>query len=288
MKPTRVQFAMPATDYRAADGISKSALDDFAVCPAYYKAKQSGAISDKPTAAMTYGTLLHSLVLDGKAAFHTKPDGMTFASKDGKAWRDAHSDLPIVSADEANELHATASAILKHRHAAPLFGSGASEVSLFGVHRETGLAIKGRADWLGKTHIVDIKTTADASNAGLSKSINAFRYHVQAAMYLTLAQQNGLAVDSFYFIAIERGEFPLINVRKLSPEAIERGQQILDKQLLDLSNCIKSGIWPDYSGDGATPGEIDLPPYAYTDLTGAESLVIPTETMNADELDLTP
>jgi len=161
-------------------------------------------------------------------------------------------------------------------------------VSLFGVHKETGLAIKGRADWLGKSHIVDIKTTADASNGELCKSIYRFRYHVQAAMYLTLAQQNGLDVDSFYFVAIERGEFPLINVRKLSPEAVERGQQILDKQLLDLSNCIKTDIWPDYSGGTATAGEIDLPPYAYTDLTGAETLVIPTETMNPNELDLTP
>jgi hypothetical protein len=159
---------------------------------------------------------------------------------------------------------------------------------LFGVHKETGLAIKGRADWLGKTHIVDIKTTADASNRGLSNSINSFRYHVQAAMYLTLAQQNGLDVESFYFVAIERGEFPLINVRKLSPEAVERGQQILDKQLLDLSNCIKTDTWPDYSGDTATAGEIDLPPYAYTDLTGAESFVMPTEKMNPNELDLIP
>ena len=288
MNPTRIQFSLPSKDYRAAKGVSKSALDDFAVCPAYYKAKREGAISDESTPAMTYGTLLHSLVLDGKAAFHTKPAGMTFASKEGKAWREAHQDLPICPQDEADELHRTASAILKHPHAAPLFGSGASEVSLFGVHRETGLAIKGRADWLGKTHIVDIKTTSDASNRGLSHSINNFRYHVQAAMYLTLAQQNGLAVDSFYFIAIERGEFPLINVRKLSPQAIERGQQILDKQLLDLAKCRASDIWPDYSGDCATPGEIDLPPYAYTDITGAELIDLEDEETETEKTDLIP
>jgi hypothetical protein len=285
MTPTRIQFNLPATDYRAMEGISKSALDDFAICPAYYHAKRTSLIADKPTAAMQYGTLLHSLVLDGRADFHIKPDGMTFASKDGKAWRENHLDKPIVSQTEADELMATSSAILKHPHAAPLFGSGKSEVSLFGVHRETGLPIKGRADWLGNNHIVDIKTTADASNRGLSQSINSFRYHVQAAMYLTLAQQNGLDVDSFIFVAIERGEFPLINVRKLSPEAVERGQQILDKQLLDLSNCIKSQVWPDYSGDTTKPGEIDLPPYAYNDLTGAQSFVMPTETMNPNELD---
>lgn len=290
MKPTRIELAMPSLVYRKADGISKSALDDFAVCPAYYRAKQLGQIAEKPTAAMQYGTLLHSLVLDGRADFYTKPDGMTFASKDGKAWRDDHQDKPIVSATEAAELTSTASAILKHRHAAPLFGQGASEVSLFGVHKETGLAIKGRADWLGKTHIVDIKTTADASNRGLSNSINSFRYHVQAAMYLTLAQQNGLDVDSFYFVAIERGEFPLINVRKLSPEAVERGQQILDKQLLDLSNCIKTDTWPDYSGDTETAGEIDLPTWAYSDMTGAE--LIGAEVVEYDpeklNLDLIP
>jgi exodeoxyribonuclease VIII len=287
-KPTRIEFELPATDYRAAEGISKSELDDFAICPAFYNAKKRGLIERESTPAMQFGTLLHGLVLDGVADYHIKPDGMTFASKDGKAWRDQHQDKAIISQSEANELHHAAGAILKHRHAAPLFGIGDAEASLFGIHRESGLLIKGRADWLGSNHIVDIKTTADASNRGLSKSILSFRYHVQAAMYLELAKQNGREVDGFYFIAIERGEFPLINVRKLSQEAIELGKIVLDKQLRDLAECINSDTWPDYSGKTDKASEIDLPPFAYTDTTGFELIgAVETET-ETNEQDLIP
>ena len=41
-------------------------------------------------------------------------------------------------------------------------------------------------------------------------------------------------------------------------------------------------------GDGETPGEVDLPPWKYTDTTGMEEIKLPAETMNANELDLIP
>ena len=141
---------------------------------------------------------------------------------------------------------------------------------MFGVHRETGLPIKGRADFIGQGYIADIKTTADASNKGLSHSIHNFRYHVQAAMYLKLANLNNLDIHSFYFIAIERGDILLINVRQISAAAIELGEITLGKQLRDLAKCRETGIWLDYSGDTELPGEIDLPTWAYSDTAGME------------------
>ena len=284
---------MTAAEYFAAPGVSKSALDDFARCPAYFKARQDGLIQRTSTPAMEFGTLLHNLVLLGRADYHTKPDGMTFASKEGKAWKAEHSDLPIVSAETAAELQGMASAILRHPHAAPLFGKGRAEVALFGTHKETGLPIKGRADWIGalpggKHRIVDIKTTADASNAGFARSIANYRYHVQAAMYCELANQNGLQVDDFYFIAIEKGDVPLINVRVLSQAAIELGKITLDAQLRDLKACSESDFWPDYSGADNGPGVIDLPPWSYTDTTGCELTGVDEVTTESPTLELTP
>lgn len=285
---------MTSTEYFAHKAVSKSSLDDFARCPAYYHAAHiARTVKRETTPAMQFGTLLHGLVLEGRADFHTKPDGMTFASKDGKAWKEAHSDKPILSADTAAELQAMSSAILRHPHAAPLFGKGQAEVAMFGTHKESGLAIKGRADWVGvapfgKHRLVDIKTTADASNAAFARSIAAYRYHVQAAMYCELAKQNGYQVDDFYFIAIEKGDVPLINVRLLSQAAIELGKVTLDAQLRELKACMESDFWPDYSGADAAPGVIDLPVWSYSDTTGCELTTIPTETMSAAELDLTP
>lgn len=288
-KPVRIELAMSAADYRVADGISKSELDDFEVCPTFYDATKRGLITREETDAMRFGTLLHGLVLDGKAHYHTKPDGMTFASTAGKAWRDSHFDAPILGKAESDELQRSASALLKHPHVAPLFGKGKSEASMFGVHKETGLLIKGRADWLGEHHIVDIKTTRDAGTAGLSRSISQFRYHVQAAMYLLLAQQNGLNVNDFYFVAIERGEVPMINVRLLTQNAVEFGRAILDRQLRDLKECMDSGVWPDYSGTTEKPGTIDLPKWSYSDDTGMELIgAIPAEQNKEATVGITP
>jgi len=270
-------YDMAATGYRAALGVSKSALDDFAKCPAWYYAKHvAKEVEREETAAMQYGTLLHSLILDGKASYHAKPDGMSFASKDGKAWREAHQDLPIISQGESDSLQRTAGELLKHPVASKLFGEGRSEVSMFGIHAETNTIIKGRADWIGSGRIVDIKTTADASNKGLSKSIYNFGYHRQAWLYLELAKQNALELGQFVFIAIEKGPVPLINVRALSPTAIEQGGIEINSQLRDLAECRRTGIWKDYSADNI--GEIDLPTWAYNDTTGMELIgAVPVE-----------
>jgi exodeoxyribonuclease VIII len=279
-------YDMAATGYRAALGVSKSALDDFAKCPAWYHAKHvAKEVEREETAAMQYGTLLHSLILDGKASYHTKPDGVSFVSKEGNAWREAHQDLPIISQAESDSLQRTAGALLKHPVASKLFGEGRSEVSMFGIHAETNTIIKGRADWIGSGRIVDIKTTADASNKGLSKSIYNFGYHRQAWLYMELAKQNALDLKQFVFIAIEKGPVPLINVRALSPAAIEQGGIEINSQLRDLAECRRTGIWKDYSADNI--GEIDLPTWAYNDTTGMELIgAIPTD--ESEELDILP
>jgi len=270
MKPIRIAKKMTAEKYRAAKGISKSSLDSFADCPALYKAEQDGLIKRKATPAMSFGTLLHALFLDKEAAYYVKPDGMTYASKEGKEWRDSHADKPVISQEESDELNRAVEALRGHRHAAGLLKSGKAEVSMFGVHKETGLAIRGRADWLAETYIADLKTTGDASSKGMAKSIVSFRYHVQAAMYLMLAQQNGLNVNDFYFIAIQRGEVPLINVRLLAQAAIEAGRMELDRMLRELKACQETGIWPDYSGTTEKPQMIDLPAWFYSDTSGME------------------
>lgn len=271
----KIEPSLSAPAYRASVGVSKSDLDDFEVCPAYFKAKRDGLVPREETPAMQYGTILHAMVLGGDAQYFVKPEGMTFASKDGKAWREAHQGAPIITQDQDDELNRTIEAIRKHRHASEILADGQPEVSLYGQHKKSGLAIKGRPDFIGARHIADVKTTLDASNRGLAKSIASFRYHVQAAMYLLLAEQNGLDIPDFYFIAIEKGPVPLINVRLLALTAIEQGRSVLDRQLCELAECESTGIWPDYSGNTPKPQLIDLPQWCYTntdgmDLIGAE------------------
>jgi hypothetical protein len=275
----RVEYDLPASDYRARHEISKSDTDSIDDCLAKFQKEKAGLIERKETPAMKYGTQLHALILDGKADYHVKPDGMTFASTFGKAWRDSHLDKPVLKQAEHEELTAIAASIIKHRHAASLFIDAKTEVSLFGRHKPTGLLIKGRADILNVNRrcIADPKSMVDASNRAMARAIFDWNYHVQAYWYRELAQQNGLDIDKFYFIGIER-KTGLINVRSITPAAMEQGKIKMDSRLEKLKEAMETGDWPDYSGATPEPGEIDLPQFAYTNTDGMELIgAIPAE-----------
>jgi len=274
---------MTAQEYFSHPGISKSSLDDFARCAAHYHAVHiAKTVKRETTPAMQFGSLLHGLVLEGRADYHTKPDGMTFASKEGKAWKEAHLDKPILSAADAADLQTMSSAILRHPHAAPLFGKGKPEVALFGQHKASGLPIKGRLDWLAERHVVDIKTTADASDKGIIGSMKSYRYWLQAAYYLRLAQQNGFNCFDFYFVFIERGG--LINIWQMSQTDIDCGNIVMDAELERLADCIEADEWPDYAAAKPTPKI--LPPYVFpaatAELTGAEEVQTETKPTEGD------
>ena len=287
-KPVRIEYGLAEEVYRAQPEISKSQTDSIDDCLAKYHRESVGLIERKATPAMRYGTQLHALLLDGTADYHVKPEGMTFASKEGKAWRDDHSDKPILKQEEHDELTMVANRLLQHRHAKPLLLGSKTEVSLFGIHQPTGLLIKGRADLLNSSRhfIADIKSMADASNRAMSRALMDWNYHVQAYWYRELAQQNGHDIKTFYFFGIER-KTGLINVRAITESALEQGKLKMDSRLEKLKIAIATGDWPDYSGSTDEPGEIDLPPYAYTDITGAELLgAIPAESEQPETLDI--
>ena len=288
MKPTRIAFNMSAAEYRKSPEISKSETDSIDDCLAKYHRERAGLIERKETPSMRYGTQLHALILDGKADYHIKPEGMTFASKDGKKWRDDHLDKPVLKQDEHEELTAMAASIIKHRHAASLFIGSQTEVSLFGVHKPTGLLIKGRADLINASRhcIADPKSMVDASNLAMSYAIRDWNYFVQAAWYLDLAQQNGLDITKFFFIGIER-KTGLINVRAITEQAIEQGKIKMDARLEKLKAAMESDEWPDYSGMTTEPGEIDLPPSFYNDTTGMELIgATPADPEQTETFDL--
>jgi hypothetical protein len=273
--------------YRSVKAVSKSDLDLFLDCPAKFRAWEIGALNRESSDAMSFGTMLHSLVLSNRADWHVKPDGMTFASKEGKEWRDSHADKPIVSAADEAILRATARAINRHPHASRVL-VGRAEVSMFGLHAETGITLKGRADILEAGHgdglswITDLKTTRRADNKSCARAIAQYGYHRQAWMYRELARQNGINAPAFYFVFVQAGDVPLINVKRLSEQAIELGGLEIGRALRQLKQCRESGIWPDYSGSGDI-GTVDLPTYCYTDTTGMA--VFPEQEMSPDELE---
>ena len=255
-------YDMPASDYHAERRCSKSGLDKIAKSPSHYvSAIQSPSA---PTKAMRIGTALHSLVLEGVAPV-VMPDfsrpkftgkGATARRAEWDAehgddelnWLIAHEGSNILSADEAEAVHAMAAHVAMHPIAGPAFArrDGKPEVSAMWQCPETGVLCKSRFDWLLPNVVVDLKTAADASADGFARSVASYRYHVQDAFYSQAAAYCGHPVEHFLFVVVESAPPFNVAVYRLDDEARDIGRRLYLRDLRTYKECEASGIWPGY------------------------------------------
>ena len=276
-------YSLSFDEYAAEPGINKGLLDDFAECPlAAYETMTQGRL-ESITEAMVFGQLAHAKISEPERfaeMYYLRPDfypckptsadprtekPWTRAAKWCKEWLKTHSDRAAISSRELVELEAVVAAIKAEPKAAQLFSvPGKYEQSLFGIDSETRLPMKGRPDYLPEeSFLVDFKFTNDASLEAVSRSIVHMRYHVQAAIYFDLANQAGRNVNAFYFVFVQRGERPRVNVRKLSNRGIDTGRAIYQKQLCEFEDCLNSGEWPGPSGAGPDIDEVDISDFEF-------------------------
>ena len=289
-----VIYEQPFLEYLGIPAVSKSLLDVFVKCPADAKRMMDGGGGKQETKAMLTGKIVEDMVqsvsifdpasFEKVAAVH--PEKYTTADGESKPWnwnanhcKDWRKELPegqiVMSPKERDNALRLGEAIRSNKVVQELIADGKSQVTLKAVHR-FGLPIKGRPDWFTPNYMVDLKTTFDASTEAFSRSIADRRYHVQAAMYMTLAELCGYHPTEFYFIVAQTGDTPKINVRYLKQSAIDVGRFTLDADLDAYQKCLASGFWPDYMG-AATGFDsieaIDIPKWAYSQfpvtLTGA-------------------
>jgi hypothetical protein len=255
---------MDATTYRNTEGISASDIKWILPprTPAHYHAYKTGLIVREETRALVLGTLCHLAVLEPErlaTAFAVRPAGLDFRTKDGKAWKEAQGDKPILDETEAAMLDGMSKSVAAHPAAAALLDGAQREVSLFKEHR-TGLKLKGRLDVLGNGYVADVKTAEAGDAGGFAAAVFKYGYHVQAAMYCQLA-----GVERFSFITVEKAPPYAVAVYDLSAKALQVGLQALNFALEAIADCTEAGEWPAYS---CRPEVIDLPGWAYKQLEG--------------------
>lgn len=278
---------IPAGEYHAGPGTSKSDLQHLAKSPAHYKEHKTN-VSREPTEAMQFGTLLHTLLLEpdeienivargpdcerrAKAdkarweQFWRSSDGKVRLTHDGRIIAKDGSGTIKASTKLTIDLADTLCFVLRSKLASreALESGGMVERSLYHTDPETGILVRCRPDILhnGPT-ISDVKTCEDASYEGFSKQIANFDYHVQAAMYLDIANALGMDKQTFGFIAVEK-EPPYASAcyfLGIESPAIELGRRIYRQRLRLLAECIEKDNWPDYPDQWQ---EIDLPMWAY-------------------------
>ena len=246
---------IPAEDYHAIKALSKSGLDQLAKSPAHY-AHWLQNPNTEPTEAMRIGTAVHMAVLEPEK-FRLKyalfsGDRRT---KDGKAAYEAllSTGVEPLNADAWEQINGIAASVRSHPWWIENVTDSETEVSFFDLF--DGIDVKARMDGITARHIIDLKTTSDASPAGFAKSVANFRYHWQAAWYQQFVDL------PFVFIAVEKEPPYAVGIYTLDADAIAIANADISVLLANLKDCQAFGSMPGYRSDIVT---LSLPKFVKT------------------------
>jgi hypothetical protein len=223
-------YDVPEADYHAREvGIaSKSALDLVHKSPRHYKAWLDGEERD-PTPAMAFGKLVHTAVLEP----HLLPPVLAGGRK---------------GAQDLDTAKRIAGAVRAHPIAGKILRQGRAEVVARWDDPELSVACKGRLDWYDPEFGVafDLKTTSDASQREFARSVSNFRYHVQAAMYLSGLRALGMPAEYFLFGCVEKVAPFAVAVYVLDVPALDTGERAMRRDMRVLAECCATGLYPSY------------------------------------------
>jgi exodeoxyribonuclease VIII len=241
-----IKHNLPMAEYRQMSGLSKHELDNFSVAPSYYLHRK--AQERKPSRSMEIGTLIHSLVLEGRVDYAVGPevDRRTKAGKE--EWQlfcENNIGKTIVTVDEAWIINGC------YKACEPLMEKCAYdddnvEVSMF--WERDGVACKGRPDMIaqinGELCIVDLKTTSDIRQ--FENTFYRFRYDVQAAWYqYGLKAAMGLdEVPGFWFLVVDTEAPHLAQFMRAGSEILNNANAKIEGELAHFARCQRADEWP--------------------------------------------
>jgi exodeoxyribonuclease VIII len=257
--------------YFTVDAVNQTLLKQVLKSPAHAREYLKSPM--KPSAAMLLGTAVHTAMLEPEV-FDSQvvviPD-INKRTKEGKlqwkAFTAGAEGKTILTKQQAVDCIQIGHRVARSDAVNRIVNSGAHEVSIGFEDEKTGLACKARIDILdtnGK-HVVDIKTTADASMYGFSRSCAKFLYHLQAAFYLRAASGHSKGIDAykdgwrFTIIAVETSAPYGVAIYKFDQRAICEGDDLVDIALKSWSDAKMFDEFDDYPDEVQ---ELSLPAWA--------------------------
>lgn len=255
-------YDMPEDEYHAHPALSVSAAKKLLPpsCPAIFDYERTAG--QKHRREFDFGHAAHLVVLGSGPELHVV-NADNFQTKAARAERDeayARGAVPLLP-DEFDTVQNMATALRQHPLTAELFAEGGlAEQSLFWTDPDSGVPCRARLDWLSH-RIVDYKTTTDVSPAAISRAVEKFGYHMQAAWYLDGAALLDLVAPDAEFLFVFQDKNPphLVTVVDLDDIALKVGGERNRLAREVYRDCTKAGVWPTYSNDIE---RISLPAYA--------------------------
>lgn len=247
-----VHLNVAESDYRAWPAPSQSILKAGETALDMHHAMTQ---ESEPTRAQIVGTALHWAFFE-PARFTercvTEPP-VNKRTKDGKAELDAfyaaNAGRLILDEDEAAQVRTWAEALREHPAAKYLLDlPGESEASLLWTDKETGESVKARIDRLPtEGPIIDLKTCASVDTQTLSRAIEKFGYHFQAAAYTAGVEAVGRGLRDYVLVCIQKEPPFHVRVIRLERDWILAGEAKYRRALRLYSASRKANYWPGYA-----------------------------------------
>jgi len=262
-------YDIPAEDYHR-DPIEGGSLSSsgarrlLKTCPARFRYELDHPPA--PTDAMELGTAAHRMVLGvgpGLVAIDAK-DRRGKVFKDAAAKARGEGKVPLLRKDY-ERVQDMAAALLNHPEAAALItGNGPVEQALVWLDEDSGVMCRAMLDKqtrvAGVPVIVDYKTTTEAAEDAVRKSVVSYGYDMQAAFYSDGYQVLKLARPDFLFVFQETAPPHLIRIVRLDDDAMATGARLNRRALEMFRDCRDAGVWPGYPHE---IHEVSLPPWAH-------------------------
>ncbi|EIL0913682.1 PD-(D/E)XK nuclease-like domain-containing protein [Salmonella enterica] len=250
-----IYYDIPNEAYHAGPGVSKSQLDDIAVCPAFYQWRKAAPVDTEKTKALDMGTALHCRLLEPdefKNRFIIAPEfnrRTTAGKEEEKAFLEncANSGKTIMTAEDGRKLELMYGSVMAHPGCRALLeAEGKTESSIYWTDTETGELCRIRPDKFltNSPLILDVKKVTDMSR--FARHVEEFRYHVQAAMYCEGWKAYSGETPRFAFLAVSEsidcGKYP-VHLYILEDEHHDIGYSLFRRDLNTYHECKSSNKW---------------------------------------------
>jgi exodeoxyribonuclease VIII len=263
-------------DYHAASGISRSKLLLMDKSPYHFWYEVYSGVAEKkdPSPSMNVGSAFHTLLLEPELfaqefAVAPKMDRRTTAGKEQyNKFMELSEGKIVLTDDQYAKASVMANHIKQHEIVTTLLDDSVFEQSIFWTDKETGIQFKSRPDIWSSKMVVDLKTTADASIHGFTRSALNYGYYLQAGMAFEACKAIGKPFEMFVILAAEK-EAPYVPaVLIMDQEALKFGIAQFHSYKTRLKICLDSNKWPGYPVQ-----ELKVPSYAKIDAHEEEELV---------------
>lgn len=273
--PQEVAYAdYPEQQYHELLALSSGKMGQLLDSAAHFRSSMQAGYVNSTSPALRFGSIFHKAVLEGPeflARYRVMPEFSGKGAKAAKAeWIEAHSGAIIIdSQEEMDQLSGMMESVMEHPVSSALLRGAENRKEITGLFNHEGFRCKLRADiWRSDDVVVDLKTTACASENEFMKSAWNFRYPIQAAWYLNGASKiSKRPVRTFAYIAVEKTKPYPVAVYTASAVFLTAGEKMIQMGLKRLNHALDTGFFGGYSQQAQ---ELQLPPWGIRDLEEME------------------